>query len=430
MSRRFFGEFYKRFENALDIIQRYADIIGYEPFIPNKNKPITSYSKSDRKTDSNREDASKFLMKQMLRILFLHFLQEKEWLCKDRNFLLTQWKHYDISTRSIPNYDATTATGFHEQVLIPLFFETLNRLRPDDASNNWGPTKWDKGERALMPYLSGGIFDIDKIVDHWNFESDEPLILLPDAVFSGDRDYDPVLNDELLKDRQINFLAFLDDYHFTIAEDTPIDEAVALDPELMGKIFENLLVSRHSDGAYYTPRSIVRFQCKDTLARYLEEQLADIGLDYDWFVGLFDLDRDFNENNAWNDDVFTPIIADRVEDALAKCKVLDPAVGSGAYLLGMLTEMLRVRQLCHMVRTGHMVERGSIEFYHWKTEIIRDSLYGVDINPQAVVICHLRLWLAMVVDQDKCSLSTTQSRFPGDGRRQHSRLNQRGIVYS
>jgi len=144
------------------------------------------------------------------------------------------------------------------------------------------------------------------------------------------------------------------------------------------------------------------------LARYLEEQLADIGgLDHDWFLELFNLDLDYSDKYrpTWEDELFTPVVADRIEAALKECKVLDPAVGSGAYLLGMLTEMLRLRQLCHMVRTGHMVDRGSIEFYRWKSEIIRDSLYGVDINPEAVAICHLRLWLAMVVDQDRDSAS-------------------------
>ena len=406
LSRRFFKEFYRRFENALDLVQHHASNVDYEPFKPSKNKPVTSYNKKDRETDPNREIAAKFLLKQALRMLFLHFLQEKEWLCKDKNFLLNQWRQYEKSTRSIANYDATQSTGFHQEVLIPLFFETLNQRQPDDASDNWGPTRWDKGERSLMPYLNGGIFDIDKVVDHWDFDAEKPMFLIPDAVFSADRDYEPALDDESLSGRQVNMLAFLDDYHFTIAEDTPVDEAVALDPELMGKIFENLLVSRHSDGAYYTPRSIVRFQCKDTLARYLEEQLADIGgLDHDWFLTLFDLDRDFSDRRTWDEDLFTPVVADRIEVALTECKVLDPAVGSGAYLLGMLTEMLRLRQLCHMVRTGHMVDRGSIEFYRWKSEIIRDSLYGVDINPEAVAICHLRLWLAMVVDQDRDSAS-------------------------
>lgn len=406
LSRRFFREFYKRFESALDLVQRKALLDNYEQFQPSKNKPITSYNKKDRESDSNRQNAGKFMLKQILRLLFLHYLQEKEWLCRDKHFLINQWRRYEKKTRSLPNYDATTATGFHSEVLIPLFFETLNRRRPDDATNNWGGTRWDKGERSLMPYLNGGIFDIDKVVDHWDFDARKPMFLIPDAVFSADRDYEPALDDGALTGRQVNILAFLDDYHFTIAEDTPVDEAVALDPELMGKIFENLLVSRHSDGAYYTPRVVVRFQCKDTLARYLEEQLADIGgLNHDWFLTLFDLDRDFSDVNTWNDELFTPVVADRIEVALKECKVLDPAVGSGAYLLGMLNEMLRLRQLCHKVRTGNMVDRGSIEFYRWKSEIIRDSLYGVDINPEAVAICHLRLWLAMVVDQDRESAS-------------------------
>ncbi len=404
LSKRFFREFYKRFECAIDLVQRKAKFDNYTPFVPSKNKPITSYTDNDRESDSNRQNAGKFMLKQILRLLFLHYLQEKEWLCNDKHFLINQWRHYEKKTRSLPNYDATTATGFHSEVLIPLFFETLNRIRPDDVLGNWGPTRWDNGDKELMPYLNGGIFEIDKVIDHWNFHSEKPSFLIPDAIFSADRDYEPALDDESLSGRQVNLLAFLDDYNFTIAEDTPVDQAVALDPELMGKIFENLLVSRHSDGAYYTPRSIVRFQCEDTLARYLEEQLEDIrGLNHDWLLTLFDLDRDFSDRQIWNEEIFTPVVADRIEAALRECKVLDPAVGSGAYLLGMLTEMLRLRQLCHMVRTGHMVDRGSIEFYRWKSEIIRDSLYGVDINPEAVTICHLRLWLGMVVDQDRDS---------------------------
>lgn len=407
LSRRFFREFYKRFEFALDLVQRKARLENYEQFQPTKNKPITSYNKKDRESDPNRQNAGKFMLKQILRLLFLHYLQEKEWLCRDKNFLINQWRHYEKKTRSLPNYDATTATGFHSEVLIPLFFETLNRRRPDDAVTNWGGTRWDQGERSMMPYLNGGIFEIDKTHDHFNDDSGIGLFLIPDAVFSADRDYDPKLDDETLMGRQVNLLAFFDDYHFTIAEDTPVDEAVALDPELMGKIFENLLVSRHSDGAYYTPRSIVRFQCKDTLARYLEEQLADIGgLNYDWFLTLFVLDRDFSDQPVRDDESFSAVVADRIEAALKECKVLDPAVGSGAYLLGMLTEMLRLRQLCHMVKTGHMVDKGSVEFYRWKSEIIKHSLFGVDINPEAVGICHLRLWLAMVVDQDRESATS------------------------
>ena len=138
----------------------------------------------------------------------------------------------------ITNYDATQSTGFHQEVLIPPFFETWTVVDPM-MLQVIGAQHVGIWAKSLMPYLNGGIFDIDKVVDHRDFDA-ENQVLDPRCRFqcwpwlwTCIRWWTEWATSE--------HAAFLDDYHFTIAEDTPVDEAVALDPELMGKIFENLL---------------------------------------------------------------------------------------------------------------------------------------------------------------------------------------------
>ncbi|NVM30014.1 MAG: Eco57I restriction-modification methylase domain-containing protein [Candidatus Helarchaeota archaeon] len=201
--------------------------------------------------------------------------------------------------------------------------------------------------------------------------------------------FDPKSDDGLL--------GFLNNYNFTIEEDTPLDIEVALDPEMLGKIFENLLEEdeRKKSGTYYTPRPVVHFICQTTLIEQLYER-TDISKDL-----LKDL---FNETTleAFFDkkEKLTPKKARKIDDELSEIKILDPAVGSGAFLIAMLQNLMFARRRCKKV-LGESVTRGTTVFSQWKLEFIKRCLYGVDIKPEAIEIAKLRFWLSLVVDMER-----------------------------
>ena len=186
-------------------------------------------------------------------------------------------------------------------------------------------------------------------------------------------------------------------YRFTTRESTPDDQSVDPDPELLGRVFENLYQGdeRHDTGTYYTPREIVHFMCREALDGYLRDET---GVDQSTLDAL-------RQEAVGSRDEHQPlpdIPATALVDALETVRVCDPAVGSGAFLLGAIQEMVALRR-------GILFSRGAYidphELYRmvsdWKRRTIENSLYGVDINPEAVEICRLRLWLSMVLDMDE-----------------------------
>ena len=206
---------------------------------------------------------------------------------------------------------------------------------------------------------------------------------LPDEVF------DPESDGALLN--------LLSRYRFTTRESTPDDQSVDPDPELLGRVFENLYQGdeRHDTGTYYTPREIVHFMCREALDGYLRD---GTGVDQGTLNAL-------RQEAIGSRDEHQPlpnIPADALIDALEKVRVCDPAVGSGAFLLGAIQEIVALRRGILFSQTSYVEPH---EFYRtvseWKRRIIENSLYGVDINPEAVEICRLRLWLSMVLDMDE-----------------------------
>ena len=282
-----------------------------------------------------------FTTRLLGRIMFLYFIQKKGWLAGDPHFLTNR---YHAAARDGDNYYAA--------VLEPLFYATLNRRRPNDESP-WGP----------IPYLNGGLFERD-----YGF-----AVHLPDELF------DPA------SERAI--LGFFNDYNFTVAEDTPVEQEAAVDPEMLGKVFENMMEERERgrSGAFYTPRPIVHYMCREALLGYLEEQT---GLERDLLSAQFDEDAERP---------LTVHQAATIERALDAVRVLDPAVGTGAFLVGILHELVSLKRACHRAR-GVTVPRSSSLVADWKRQFIREALYGVDIKPEAIEIAKLRLWLSLVVD--------------------------------
>ncbi|HEU5440136.1 MAG TPA: hypothetical protein VFU88_12680, partial [Ktedonobacterales bacterium] len=295
------------------------------------------------------------------RLMFLYFLQKKGALNGDPSFI-SEW--YARAARNGEN--------FYVDVLTPLFFETLNQPREGARSPKFG----------RVPYLNGGLFAPD-----------------------GDLPKDIVVANELF-DRQSpdGLLYFLDNHNFTVAEDTPLEVEVALDPEMLGKVFENLLEAeeRGQSGTFYTPRQVVAFMCRESLAAYLERTT---GLDAERLGWLLDEAetgepaRDDADAERLTYHNLSYALHQRIEQALLAVRVLDPAVGSGAFPLGMLALLVGVRRALYRIRENK-IEPHSRLIEDWKRAFIRDCLYGVDIKPEAIEIARLRLWLSLVVDAD------------------------------
>ncbi len=303
-----------------------------------------------------------FSQRLLGRLMFLYFLQKKEFIAGDRRFLTTQYQRLRLDPDDMDYY--TT-------VLEPLFFQTLNQQRPNLDS------KWGK-----IPYLNGGLFDRDygpRIRDTAGRPTPE-TIALPNRLFDpGDTD---------------SILGFFNGYNFTIAENVAGDEDVAVDPEMLGKVFENMLAAdeRGQSGTFYTPRGIVQFMCSEVLSRYLADET---GMSLEVLQKLIDYDPDLPDSEF--NQLMTPQQTKSLKQAIASIKVLDPAVGSGAFPLGMMQVILNVRQAVAR-REGMKVSRGSLTISQWKRDIIANNLYGVDIKPEAIEIAKLRMWLSLVVD--------------------------------
>ncbi|MFO1091775.1 MAG: DNA methyltransferase [Planctomycetaceae bacterium] len=171
-------------------------------------------------------------------------------------------------------------------------------------------------------------------------------------------------------------------YNFTIEESTPLDIEVAVDPEMLGKVFEELVTERHESGAYYTPRPVVSFMCREALKGYLSHKTAASA---DSVATLVD-------NHQLND--LSETHAREILTALDGIKAVDPACGSGAYLLGLLHELVAIYRLLYSER----LTRDSRSLYDLKLRIISHNLYGVDIDPFATNIAMLRLWLSLAVE--------------------------------
>ena len=283
-----------------------------------------------------------YVKKLMGRIVFLHFLQKKGWLCGDTNFMLNTFSQ------------SNRRSDYLESVLEPLFFGILNtepaKREQVFSRNGWQQSLVEKW--ASIPYLNGGLFERDDV--------DNLRIILPESIFS-------------------NLFAFLASYNFTVDENDPDDAEIGVDPEMLGKIFESLLEDNKAKGAFYTPKEIVRYMCKESLIAHLASKLPDVA---DGVV------RAFVESHEMQPELEP--YRDNLESALREVKICDPAIGSGAFPMGLLNELWRCREAL-----GTQLSRLQL-----KKEIIENNIYGVDIERGAIDIARLRFWLSIVVDSE------------------------------
>lgn len=360
----------------------------------------------------NTADFAKKLLGQ---IVFLYFLQKKGWLGveKDSSGNFKGWGTgpKDFLQR-LHRKDIVPYENFFNDLLEPLFYEALAIDRGEDSY--YSPFK------CKIPFLNGGLFEP---ISGYNWQETDILI-----------------RNETIGDVFSTF----DQYNFTVREDEPLEKEVAVDPEMLGKVFENLLEvkDRKSKGTFYTPREIVHYMCQESLVNYLNgtlnansigyerlgrkqtvlfgpeenvkpdgqmELMAKTGPtpipreDIELFIrqGEFGIENDLAKEQGTKSYAYKlpesiRANAGRIDEALSDIKICDPAIGSGAFPVGMLHEIVSARKTLNVYLEKNL-ER---TLYNFKRHAIQQSIYGVDIDCGAVDIAKLRLWLSLVVDED------------------------------
>ena len=354
LSEEFFGKYKQHYEAFVQYITgkrfvktggKWLEKVEHEPH----EQMYEAFGRNDKLVRD-------YVKKLLGRIVFLHFLQKKGWLGVPKG---KRWGEGDqqfmrhLFTYATPEQQA----DFLDLVLEPLFDRGLDTDRAADRDLFDTHVPLPAGSVVKVPYLNGGLFERDAL--------DEVTTRFPAEYFDA-------------------LLQFLSQYNFTIDENDPNDAQVGVDPEMLGRIFENLLEDNKDKGAYYTPKEIVRYMCRQSLIAYL---LTDLPADADpqairQFVSTYDVDTLGGRQSP---------LAAHIDERLRTVRICDPAIGSGAFPMGLLKELF----LC----------RGAIEDFDnaaaIKRHIIQHNIYGVDIERGAVDIARLRFWLSLVVDEDK-----------------------------
>jgi type I restriction-modification system DNA methylase subunit len=344
---------------------------------------------------SKNIDTVDFAKKLLGQVVFLYFLQKKgwfgvardaEWGTGPKNYLRQLFQ----SRERIGAFSKSGSGGvnFFNDILEPLFYEALAKSdREDDYYGHF---------HCKIPFLNGGLFDPLNGYDWIHTD-----INLPDELFSNDERTDR-------GDIGTGILDVFDRYNFTVNEAEPLEKEVAVDPEMLGKVFENLLEikERKSKGSFYTPREIVHYMCRESLVSYLEKELSEAKVsrgDIEALLRVGEQAADFELARLDKSTGYKPQLPKSIElnsssidSSLEAITVCDPAVGSGAFLVGMMSEIVRARKTL----TPYFSDRSRRTVYEFKRHAIQSSLYGVDIDPGAVEIAKLRLWLSLVVDED------------------------------
>ena len=383
--------------------QFYKDLFEWYQWAVDENSNVTfpNYVATE---DDDKDDLEKKIIRMITRIMFVWFIKQKDLVPNrifDVDYLSTILKDFDPYSTTVGNY--------YNAILQNLFFATLNRAIKDEDGNTRKFATASKRDIknlyryaelfsisedevinlfAEVPFLNGGLFEcldktryIDGVEQCYNFDG----FSRNDARFSDGRyKHRAVVPNNLFFEPEKGLISILSRYNFTIEENSPEEQQVALDPELLGKVFENLLgaynpetkeTARNQSGSFYTPREIVNYMVDESLISYLG--------DNDFVRSLFNHDFSFDKSMV---DVYQ-----KIADKLKAVKVLDPACGSGAFPMGLLNRMIDI------------LERISPEehVYDLKLSIIENCLYGSDIQSIAAQITKLRFFISLICDCEK-----------------------------
>ena len=335
------------FENIKDAFS--VERLNKDFFNGYKDRYVKFLKHINDDTKENRD----YVKKLLGRLVFLQFLQKKGWMGVPAN--QQGWIGGDkfYLNHLIENYEGNDR--LLSDVLEPLFFNTLNERRINDLADS------RLGENIKIPYLNGGLFDKDDL--------DKKDIDFPYDYFK-----------ELM-----DFFAM---YNFTIDENDPEDSEIGIDPEMLGHIFENLLEDNKDKGAFYTPKEIVQYMSQESVAQYLKSHAPE-----ELHTAIDSLIKQR---------VVEPILQNKenarlVNKSLSVVKVCDPAIGSGAFPMGVLNVLFDCRHLLY----GFIGKNEDFSYAKVKRDIIQNNIYGVDIEKGAVDIARLRFWLALVVDENE-----------------------------
>lgn len=350
----------------------------YEDIISWFNKAVKDIKIPDQTAGSEKH--KDFTVRLIARLIFIWFLKELK-VVKD-DLLLPEFENGEENDLIKPK---SKGTAYYKFILQNLFFNALNSEKKDRDNKvfdfyaaNFADEKAIKNAIFFSPYLNGGLFDI-----HPN-----------DWCELGKVNNAFAVPDDLFLDKEKGLNSILARYKFTIAENTPLEEEIAVDPEMLGRIFENLLAEQSDDtkeaarknaGAFYTPRPVVSYMCRSTLLKHLDTEIKP-------------------ENSK------------AIIKKLLETTVLDPACGSGAFPMGMLEEMMQVLTtvdpegkvwVAEMMKSkdeqfrehiSEMFADGQIRYVK-KLGLLRSCLFGVDLLEYAIEITKLRCWLSLIVEQ-------------------------------
>lgn len=352
-----------------------------DEFFKKLDRHIRDIETDLRENQSDLTPQEAFTQSQLLieRMVFLYFAQNRGWLNQEADYLV---KNFAKFKRDGDGF------GYYQ--------EFLHRLFRSLAEPSFG----DRLEG--IPFLNGGLFDDDE------FRPAQSKLKIRNETFAA------LFND------------LLEAYNFTVREDTPLSQEVAVDPEMLGKIFESIVLhaesageefqapdKRKATGSYYTPRIVVHFICRENLRLYFVNragELADGGKGATWPARVSRLFKEIETDDGFNEtelkilrEVLSPTEARRCIGVLNGLRTLDPAVGSGAFPVGLLHELVALRRVFECVANGYkdpIKGEGDTWKQKVKEHFIENSLFGVDIQQQAIEICRLRLWLSLLVDYE------------------------------
>jgi len=346
LSKEFFGKYKAQYEDFVNYMVDPAN--GMRQHFIDTDFDHTGMT-ADKIRDREEKPIRDYVKKLLGRIVFLHFLQKKGWLGVpagkewgegDRDFMLNIFKNANESQKE----------NFLDDILEDLFAEGLdhNRSNQDDLYD----TKVEGFRNCRIPYLNGGLFErdiLDKKPSHF-----------PASYFDG-------------------LLTMLSQYNFTIDENDPNDAEVGVDPEMLGRIFENLLEDNKDKGAFYTPKEIVQYMCRESLIAYLQTDMREEDKEC------------IRQFVTGHDASLLGELKEYIDQKLCDVKICDPAIGSGAFPMGLLRELF----FCRSAIEPNIVENAA----KIKRHIIQNNIYGVDIERGAVDIARLRFWLSLIVDE-------------------------------
>ena len=347
LSNEFFGKYKSEYDS-------FVEYITGKRYVKKGGKYVEAQTHAPHPTlypafGGNDKLVRDYVKKLLGRIVFLHFLQKKGWLGVpagkdwgdgDRSFMLHLFE----------NASEEQKDNFLDEVLEGLFADGLDCDRSD--RNDLYDTKVEGFRNCRIPYLNGGLFERDPL--------DEKTVKFPAEYFDS-------------------LLTMLSRYNFTIDENDPDDAEVGIDPEMLGRIFENLLEDNKDKGAFYTPKEIVQYMCRESLIAYLQ-------------TGQTEEDRErIRRFVTTHDGEQLDGLKGVLDRKLRDVKICDPAIGSGAFPMGLLRELF----LCRAAIEPDVAENAA----DIKRHIIQNNIYGVDIERGAVDIARLRFWLSLIVDE-------------------------------